>query len=589
MRLLRGNIPKWVVFLIDFGASAFSILIAYLLRFNFHITQPDLSYFPYVVLFVLLVKVLTFYLGKTYAGIIRYTSFADAQRLVTYLMLSSVVFLITNIVTIKVYKQIYIPTSVIIIEFLTSTFTLVGFRVFVKLVYYEVKNPKRIREKILVYGAADEGILTLRALERDAGTKFKVVGILEENKTAIGKKLEGIKIYPLSEIENLIHNSKISQLIIASKSIRNSKKQEIANLCLKHNIKLMNTPPIENWINGELSLTQIKKIKIEELLLRDEIQLDIENIKNNIENKVVLISGAAGSIGSEIVRQVIGFKPKKVILLDQAESSLFDIEMEYLDRGKENLIEVVVADIVQEKRIRNVFDTFKPQVVFHAAAYKHVPLMEDNPSEAILNNVLGTKILADWAHAYNTQIFVMISTDKAVNPTNVMGASKRIAEIYIQSLNNKSNTKYITTRFGNVLGSNGSVIPRFTKQIENGGPITITHPDITRFFMTITEACQLVLEAAAMGKGGEIFVFDMGKPVKILDLAKNMIKLSGLEINKDIQITFTGLRPGEKLYEELLNNGENNIKTHNEQITIAKVVEYDYGKVSVLIDELIEM
>ncbi|MES2396079.1 MAG: nucleoside-diphosphate sugar epimerase/dehydratase, partial [Bacteroidota bacterium] len=344
-----------------------------------------------------------------------------------------------------------------------------------------------------------------------------------------------------------------------------------------------------NWINGELSFKQIKKVQIEELLGRDPILLDKEDIQKQLTGKVILVTGAAGSIGSEIVRQLIPFRPKKIILVDQAESPLYDMELELYDKHKEQSYEVVMGDIRNKERMDNVFRTFKPQIVFHAAAYKHVPMMENNPSESILTNVLGTKTLADLSVEHKVERFVMVSTDKAVNPTNVMGASKRIAEIYTQSLSKVSNTKFITTRFGNVLGSSGSVIPRFRQQIENGGPVTITHPDITRYFMTIPEACQLVLEAGAMGKGSEIFIFDMGQSIKIVDLAMKMIKLSGLVLDKDISITYTGLRPGEKLYEELLADHENTLPTHHKQIMVAQVKEYNFDEITSTVNELIAL
>jgi FlaA1/EpsC-like NDP-sugar epimerase len=351
----------------------------------------------------------------------------------------------------------------------------------------------------------------------------------------------------------------------------------------------LTVPPVSSWINGELSFKQIKKINIEELLERDAIKLDEDNISKQVKNKTVLVSGAAGSIGSEIVRQLIKYKPSKIILLDQSESPLYEMEMELAEKCKKEQYEIVIGDVRNKDRMQNLFKTLKPQIVFHAAAYKHVPMMENNPSESIFTNVLGTKVMADLSVEFGVEKFVMISTDKAVNPTNVMGASKRVAEIYTQSLGKKSKTKFITTRFGNVLGSNGSVIPRFRQQIEKGGPITITHPDITRYFMTIPEACQLVLEAGAMGTGGEIFIFDMGSSVKIIDLAKKMIKLSGLTLDKDINIVVTGLRPGEKLFEELLNDKEKTMPTHHAQIMIAKVKEYDLDAVAKDIDALISM
>jgi len=379
----------------------------------------------------------------------------------------------------------------------------------------------------------------------------------------------------------------VAHLIISVQKISPARKKNLVDICLHYDTKVLNVPPVTDWINGELSFKQIKKIQIEELLERDAISLTTENIKQQLSNKTILVTGAAGSIGSEIVRQVIQFQPKKIILLDQAESPLYDMEMELKDEYDSLSYEIVIGDIRNIDRMENVFKSFLPQVVFHAAAYKHVPMMENNPSESILTNVLGTKILADLAVKYKVEKFVMVSTDKAVNPTNVMGASKRIAEIYTQSLGKIVSTKFITTRFGNVLGSNGSVIPRFRQQIEKGGPVTITHPEITRFFMTIPEACQLVLEAGTTGEGGEIFIFDMGESVKILDLAKKMIKLSGLTLDKDIKITFTGLRPGEKLYEELLANEENTLLTHHKQILVAKVKEYDFEFISNQIQALI--
>ena len=589
MRLLKGNTPRWVVFILDVFTSAVSIVLAYLLRFNFHIPEPDLSYFPYVFCFVVALRSLSFFIGKTYSGIIRYTSFDDARRIFTVVLIGSLSFALVNLFSFNTITKFVIPFSIIIIDFITTVFAMVATRVLFKLMYFELKNPKREKSRVIIYGAADQGIITKRALERDAGTKYRVIAFIDDNKTKVGKKIEGIKIYSPDEIENLINEKKVSQLIFASNNIRTAHKQEIVEKCFLYNIKVLNVPPINNWINGELSFKQIKKIKIEDLLEREPILLDTDKLIKQLGGKVILITGAAGSIGSEIVRQVCRFNPKKVVLFDLAESPLYEIEMEFADKANSKNIEIVIGDIRNEHRIRNVFETYKPSVVYHAAAYKHVPMMENNPSEAINTNVLGTKIVADLANEFLVESFVMVSTDKAVNPTNVMGASKRAAEIYIQALNKKSSTKFITTRFGNVLGSNGSVIPRFKKQIENGGPITITHPDITRFFMTIPEACQLVLEAGAMGNGGEVFVFDMGDSVKIIDLAKKMIRLSGLTINKDIQIVTTGLRPGEKLYEELLNDGENTIPTHHKQILIGKVIEYEYEAINTRIMELISL
>ncbi|MBQ4230323.1 MAG: polysaccharide biosynthesis protein, partial [Salinivirgaceae bacterium] len=360
---------------------------------------------------------------------------------------------------------------------------------------------------------------------------------------------------------------------------------------IAHNVEVRTIPEVTSWVNGELSVNQLKKFKIEDLLERPEIHIDQDDMNRNLSGKVIMVTGAAGSIGSEIVRQLTKFNPKTIILFDCAESPLYDIELEIREEYKFSNIEIVIGDVRDKVLVEQVFDRYKPEIVYHAAAYKHVPMMENHPSEAVITNVMGSKILADTAVRHNVGKFVMISTDKAVNPTNVMGASKRIAEIYTQSLNNTENvnTQFITTRFGNVLGSNGSVIPRFRKQIENGGPITVTDPEITRFFMTIPEACQLVLIAGNMGKGGEIFIFDMGQPVKIAKLAEKMILLSGLKVGDDIEIKYTGLRPGEKLYEELLATKENTIPTENKQIMVAKVRVYDHSEVAKPIEHLIEI
>jgi FlaA1/EpsC-like NDP-sugar epimerase len=379
-------------------------------------------------------------------------------------------------------------------------------------------------------------------------------------------------------------------VILSIQQISPGRRQEIIELCLANNARVLTVPPVQNWINGELSFRQIRKVRIEELLERDPIKLNEDNIRKQLKGKTILITGAAGSIGSELVRQIAKFEPGKLILLDNAESPLHDLQLELADTQRNLSFEVVIGDVRSKERLENVFKTFRPQLVYHAAAYKHVPMMENNPSESILTNVLGTKITADLSVQYNVERFVMISTDKAVNPTNVMGASKRIAEIYTQALSNENKqTKFITTRFGNVLGSVGSVIPRFRQQIENGGPVTITDPEITRYFMTIPEACRLVLEAGCMGNGGEILIFDMGKSVKIIDLAKKMIQLSGLTLGRDIEIVTTGLRPGEKLYEELLNDEENTLPTHHEKIMIAKVPVYDFKKISSELDQLVSL
>jgi FlaA1/EpsC-like NDP-sugar epimerase len=494
----------------------------YLLRFNFVIPQKEIASFGIIFPFIAAMSALMFLFFKTYAGIIRYTSAQDSQRIFFATTTLSIALLVSNFINLKLTNETYlIPTSIVLISYLSSSFLLVVYRIVIKSIYLQLKSETREKANIVIVGAGESGIITKRTLDRDVATKYNVIGFIDENPKLKNKKLEGTKIYEPQQLAKLVEEYKIQFLIIAIPNISAAKKQELADLCINHNIKLLNVPPVKSWINGELSFKQIKKIKIEELLERDPIQLDEKAIGRYLSSKKILVTGAAGSIGSELVRQIIKFNPGKLILIDQAETPLYEIELELQEKFAHfKNSEVIIADITNRDRLLQIFAKHQPEVVFHAAAYKHVPLMEHHPAEAIETNVFGTKNLADLAVEFGVERFVFVSTDKAVNPTNIMGASKRIAEIYVQSLNNNNqNTRFVTTRFGNVLGSNGSVINRFRKQIDNGGPITITHPDITRFFMTIPEACQLVLEAGAMGKGGEIFVFDMGKSVKIVDLA----------------------------------------------------------------------
>jgi len=572
------------------GICLFSLILAYLVRFNFSIPQLAIDDFPLVFAFVLGIRAVSFYISKIYQGIVKHTGSKDSQRIFIVITLGSFCFVLINVISSNfINGKFPIPFSIIIIDYMATTFLMISLRVMFKAIYLELTNPNKEKRSVIIFGAGESGIITKRTLDRDAGTKYKVLAFIDDDKKKQGKMLEGSSIFGLDKLKELLQNNNVAHLIISVQDLLPARKQEIVDICLNYETKVLNVPPVTNWINGELSFKQIKKVQIEELLGRDPILLDKEDIREQIANKVILVTGAAGSIGSEIVRQIIPFHPKKIILVDQAESPLYDVELELYDKHKQQSYEVVMGDIRNKERMENVFRTFKPQIVFHAAAYKHVPMMENNPSESILTNVLGTKILADLSVEHKVERFVMVSTDKAVNPTNVMGASKRIAEIYTQSLSKISHTKFITTRFGNVLGSNGSVIPRFRHQIENGGPVTITHPDITRYFMTIPEACQLVLEAGAMGKGSEIFIFDMGQSIKIVDLAKKMIKLSGLVLDKDISIVYTGLRPGEKLFEELLADHEKTLPTHHKQIMVAKVKEYDFDEINNTVNELITL
>ena len=589
-RLFQRNMPRWVIFFIDMGICISSLILAYLVRFNFSVPDGEIQGIPRVAGLILGVRAISFFLSKTYQGIVKFTGSEDARRIFLVITAGSLSYVLINTITFNFINRTFpIPFSIIIIDCIATTFFMISLRVMFKGLYLELTTKGREKRNVVIFGAGDSGIITKRALEQDMQTKYNVVAFVDDDAKKQRKKIEGTSIVGIRHLDELLTDNEISTLIIAVQNLSPQRKQQVVDTCLNHDITVLTVPPVTNWINGELSTKQIKTMQIEELLERDPILLHKENIKQEVTGKVILVTGAAGSIGSEIVRQVIRFSPEKIILLDQAESPLHEIEMELYDKYKQQKYTVVIGDIRNKDRMENVFRTFKPDIVFHAAAYKHVPMMENNPSESILTNVFGTKNLADLSVYYKVEKFVMVSTDKAVNPTNVMGASKRVAEIYIQSLNKKSGTKFITTRFGNVLGSSGSVIPRFRQQLENGGPITITHPEITRYFMTIPEACQLVLEAGAMGNGGEIFIFDMGESVKIVDLAKKMIKLSGLVLDKDIKIVFTGLRPGEKLYEELLADHENTLPTHHSQILVAKVKEYDFDEVATDIGELITL
>jgi FlaA1/EpsC-like NDP-sugar epimerase len=608
--IFEKNTPRWIIFFIDLGICVFSLLLAYLLRFNFSIPPSEVERFDIIFPFAIAVRAVSFFIAKIHHGVIRYTGSKDAQSIFTVCTLTSLFMLAANLFNVHVLKNelFLIPTSIVIIDYLTATFLLISLRVLFKVLYFEWKNPSRTKTSVIIFGAGESGIITKRTLDRDAGTKYKVLAFIDDDPKKAGKKLEGVAISGFDRLEDLLRENAVAHVIISIQNLSPKRKEEIVDMCLTHHTKILNVPPVSSWINGELSFKQIKKVKIEELLERDPIKLDEENIGRQIRDKTILITGAAGSIGSELARQVSRYNPAKLILLDISESPLYEIEMELSEKFHIRSFEVVIGDVRNAERMENVFRTFRPHVVFHSAAYKHVPMMENNPSESILTNVLGTKVTADLSIKYQAEKFVMISTDKAVNPSNVMGASKRIAEIYCQSLNNLlshpsfhadhhqeegrsdgARCKFITTRFGNVLGSSGSVIQRFRQQIERGGPVTVTHPEVTRFFMTIPEACQLVLEAAAMGNGGEVFIFDMGKSVRIHDLARKMIQLSGLALGKDIQIVFTGLRPGEKLYEELLSNHENAAVTHHPQIMIARVREYDFEIIAAEIDRLVNL
>lgn len=591
MLLPKTSTPRWMIIVIDLILSLCGLFFAYLIRFDLKadatLIRNEWAILSKSILVYLFVKFIVFYSFKIHKGLVRHTSTEDLRRIFYASAVSSGLFLALGVLRHVFLDQYYLfPMSVLIMEFMATFFLMIGLRFGIKLLYLESIKPKDSSERILIYGAGVSGLITKRTIEKDTRISYDIVGFLDDNTKMKGSRLQGSVIYHTSQLEELIKSEGITQLIIAIQNPREESIQQIVDVCLNHNVSVNKVPSPKSWVNGEFTTRQIAKIKIEDLLGRKPIVLGEQKISDELKGKVILVSGAAGSIGSGMVMQIAKYEPKLLILLDQAESPLYDLQNQIHYQFPNFSFEIVVGDIRNYERMERLFDHFKPQYVFHAAAYKHVPLMENNPSEAILTNVKGTKNLVDLSNKYGVEKFVMISTDKAVNPTNVMGASKRIAEIYAQAANVRSTTKYVTTRFGNVLGSNGSVIPLFQRQIEQGGPITLTDERITRFFMTIPEACQLVLEAGSMGEGGEIFVFDMGESVKIIDLAKKMIQLSGLEIGKDIEIKITGLRPGEKLYEELLAKDENTLPTHHPQILKAKIRVEEMETIH-LIDELI--
>lgn len=584
----RKYTPRWIVFTIDVFISFASIIISYLLRFNFEIPDSELVSLYVIVPFVVGIRILTFILARTYAGIIRYSGMYDSKRIFLTILSGSIFILFGNVFSHNYITKTYIvPTSVVIIDFITTVFFMVALRWLVKILFFEYRTSSMPMKRVVIYGTELPAIAAKQSVEQDVNLRYKVIAFIDDVEKKTKKKIEGVPIYPKNTLRKTLKEEEIDFFILAKPAESIDKKKEVIEIALDEGIRVMTLPMVENWVEG-VNPKQIQRIRIEDLLERSPIVLGKKNITNQVKGKIVLVTGAAGSIGSEIVRQLIRFEPKNILLFDQAETPMYEIEINLKEELNAYNCEIIIGDVTDSNRLKTVFETFQPQIVYHAAAYKHVPMMENNPAEAIKANVKGTKMLADMAHQYGVEKFVMISTDKAVNPTNIMGATKRISEVYIQALNEKSQTSFITTRFGNVLGSNGSVIPRFRKQIESGGPITVTHPQITRFFMTIPESCQLVIEAGAMGKGGEIFIFDMGESVKIIDLAKKMIRLYGLKLGKDIQINFTGLRPGEKLYEELLANKENTIPTHHNQILVAKAATQEYEEINEKIMHLLQ-
>ena len=579
VRLLsRKHLPTWLVLLIDFFLVICAYFGAQLLLTNFDLDKFVSYNSVQEISIVLFCFGGCFFWFKTYIGAFRHTGVRDLLRL-GYSSISAAI-----LITVFSFAADYfnwfdtktLTLNLVILQSVTFLLSVTGVRLFVKLVYSRyILNPTNKKNRgILVFGAGATGVTVRNAIKQDRNSNRDVIAFIDDNPKLQGKSIDGIKVVSIDHAFNpdFIEQHKIKEVVWSVQNTGGDSFFNVGELCIKNNIEFHKVPNIKDWIGGNLSRKQIKRVRIEDLLNRTVISLENRNLSNFISNKTILVTGAAGSIGSEICRQILFYGPKNLILFDNAETPMHDLYLELRSSVSfSNNVVCLIGDVTRANRVEEVFSTYKPQIVFHAAAYKHVPMMEVNAKEAIKVNIKGTKLVSETAIAHGTSKFVLISTDKAVNPTNVMGATKRAAEIFVQNISNKGNTEFITTRFGNVLGSNGSVIPLFRKQIENRQPLTVTHRDVIRYFMTIPEACQLVFEAATMGKGGEIFVFDMGDPVRIYDLAEKMIRLSGLVLGQDISIVETGLRPGEKLYEELLSNHETTLPTHHPKIMIAKV------------------
>jgi FlaA1/EpsC-like NDP-sugar epimerase len=558
INLFKKNYPRWLVLVIDLYVVTNTFILSYLIRFNFRLSF-DTSKLLVELPIVLGVAFLVFIVFGSYKGIVRHTGIKDsfivsAASLGIYIILTSMVLLNQNTDYLDYFA---VPLSITTIHFLLNVFVLVASRYLFKELYNLLFNDLSIEKRVIIYGAGEAGLITHSVLSENIKNKTLVVAFIDDNKKITGKRLNGVKVHDASSInKTFLEENNVDEIILSIQNIKPFKLLEIVDKISKLPVKLKIIPPVETWIESNLNSQQIKNVRIEDLLGRKSIEVNNPILRKEFNNKIVLITGAAGSIGSEIARQISRFNYKGIVLIDQAESDLYNLQQYFKQKGVKNICSIV-ADVRNSKRMQKILDQYHPDFIFHAAAYKHVPFMEEYPMEAVNVNICGTCIIADLALKNNVEKFVLVSTDKAVNPTNIMGATKRIAEMYVNCLNKERRTKFITTRFGNVLGSNGSVIPLFKNQIENGGPVTVTHKDISRYFMTISEACQLVLEACAMGDGGEIFVFDMGESLKIFDLAVNMIQLSGHKYPGDIDIEITGLRPGEKIYEELVSQEEN--------------------------------
>ena len=603
-RINIGYLPRWGVLLLDLLIVLIAFVVSYMI--GSQILTYDLAARMPIwgqAIFVLVLQGVFFWAFHTYSGILRYSTFVDTLKVTTAVVANGLFLFLANLIVKYVTNYINPPflTTVLVIYIFVAITLLFGWRVIIKTVFEYISHRVRGADKVLIYGTKSAGLSIAKMLQSNLESQYRPAGFIADKYDDIQHDLLGLNVYSLNEqLIDTLKKHHIRHIIVSPLKMKQINPLVDLKLFIDNNIKILTTPYFTNFSIEENSdnisrvVGRIESIKVEDLLERPVIEMDTENVGTILKEKTVLITGAAGSIGSEIVRQVTAFKPQTIVLFEMAESPLHDLTVDLRKEFPNQQFVPVIADVRNVDMVKEVFEEYHPHVVFHAAAYKHVPLMEDFPAQAILANVQGSKNVADMAIKFNAKRFVMVSTDKAVNPTNVMGASKRIAEIYVQSLflkeakENANCTKFITTRFGNVLGSNGSVVPYFKKQIAAGGPVTVTHPDIIRYFMTIPEASCLVLEAATLGNGGEIFCFDMGQPVKIADLAKNMIRLAGFEPGKDIEITYTGLRPGEKLYEELLNQKETTIPTKHKKILVAKVREYEYQEVAKQIESLIQ-
>lgn len=586
-KITKRYASKWLVLLFDVAIVIVNIFLAYFIRFNFRF-DFDIMVVLKQVPFIFFASVISFLLVKSHKGIVRYTGFRDVVNIIIGANILATILLIATYLGRKFNLEdtLTFSGSVIYIHLLLNILFLIGFKFFVKSLYRSIVSDFEVKGKVLIYGVGNSGMITYNAITNDTKSNFEIIGFIDDDTKKVGKKINLLNVYSLNQINaDFVTKKNVTEVIISIQNIDPGRLLEITTKLFAFNIKVKIVPPVQNWIDGDLSVGQIKDVKIDDLLGREPINISNPVLEDEYDNQIILVTGAAGSIGSEIARKLTHYNYKKLILVDIAESPLYDLEQEFKQDGVKKY-EIQVADIRDEDRISNIFEKYKPKIVFHAAAYKHVPLMENSPYEAVKLNIYGTRIVADLSVTHGVNKFVFISTDKAVNPTNVMGATKRIAELYVSCLKGKGQTKFITTRFGNVLGSSGSVIPLFKRQIDSGGPLTVTHRDITRYFMTISEASQLVLEAATMGNGGEIFVFDMGKSVNIYDLAKNMIFLSGLKFPEDIDIKLTGLRPGEKIYEELLADGEKTVSTYHDKIMIAKTKAINISDIESKIIEL---